>query len=90
MEKLFEISERLMLNVSFDFQRTLLYEIEWDNRLIEVKGARGTGKTTLLLQRVKQIQKDALVLYTSLDLPYFYTNSLFDLADIFQKRGDWH
>lgn len=87
MEKLFEISERLMLNVSFDFQRTLLFEIEWDNRLIEVKGARGTGKTTLLLQRAKQIQKNALVLYTSLDLPYFYTNSLFDLADIFQKRG---
>ncbi len=87
MEKLFEISERLIINVSFDFQRALLYEIEWENRLIEVKGARGTGKTTLLLQRAKKMQKEALVLYTSLDLPYFYTNSLFDLADQFQKKG---
>jgi predicted AAA+ superfamily ATPase len=87
MEKLFEISERLIINVSFQFERALLHEIEWDNRLIEVKGARGTGKTTLLLQRAKQMQKEALVLYTSLDLPYFYTNSLFDLADQFQKKG---
>ncbi len=87
MDKLIEISERLVNRVSFDFKRSLLGEIEWENRLIEIKGARGTGKTTLLLQRAKQLQSTAVVLYTSLDLPYFYSNSLFELADEFYKKG---
>ena len=50
-------------------------------------GKRSTGKTTLMLQRAKELQKNHLVLYTSLDLPYFYTNSIFDLADTFYKSG---
>ncbi|MBP6755706.1 MAG: ATP-binding protein [Bacteroidia bacterium] len=87
MDILFEISERLIRGLSTHFQRYLSQKIEWDNRLVEIKGARGTGKTTLMLQRAKELQKKHLVLYTSLDLPYFYTNSIFDLADTFYKSG---
>jgi predicted AAA+ superfamily ATPase len=87
MEKLNEISERLIQGTSTNFQRYLSKKIEWSNRLIEIKGARGTGKTTLMLQHAKTLQKKETVLYTSLDLPYFYTHSLFDLADTFYKSG---
>ena len=55
--------------------------------MIEVKGARGAGKTTMLLQRAFEVQRGNKVIYVSLDLPYFYSNSLFDLADSFQKMG---
>jgi predicted AAA+ superfamily ATPase len=87
MEKIIEISDRLIRQISNQFKRSFLTEIEWSNRLIELRGARGSGKTTILLQRAKELQKGSNLLYTSLDLPYFYSNSLFDLADTFYKMG---
>lgn len=49
MEKLFEKSARKINNVSTAFKRYLYHKINKSNRLIAIKGARGTGKTTLLL-----------------------------------------
>jgi hypothetical protein len=67
----------------------LFSAIDWDNRLIEIKGARGTGKTTLMLQKAKECRDDLKkkVLYASLDLPYFYAYSIFDLALFFNREG---
>ena len=53
MDILLEQSERLIANTKLDFKRYLFDIIQWDNRLIGIKGARGTGKTTLLLQWIK-------------------------------------
>jgi uncharacterized protein len=57
--------------------------------LIEINGARGVGKTTMLLQRARETgQEDPRkVLYLSLDDPYFYNNSIIDTADYFLKYG---
>ena len=74
MERIIEISDRLIRQISNQFKRSFLTEIEWSNRLIELRGARGSGKTTILLQRAKELQKGSNLLYTSLDLPYFYSN----------------
>jgi predicted AAA+ superfamily ATPase len=72
MEELFNISNRLINRVSFNFQRSLIHEIDWSQRLIEIRGSRGVGKTTLMLQQAKRIRETgASVLYASLDLPYF-------------------
>ncbi|MFW6370659.1 MAG: ATP-binding protein [Bacteroidota bacterium] len=62
--------------------------IDWNNRLIGIKGARGAGKTTLLLQYAKEfLPKDNQTLYVSLDDLYFTENSLVDFAEQFVLQG---
>ncbi len=85
METLFEISERLLEIVDKKFVRSLYKTINWNNRLIEIKGARGVGKTTLMLQRAVELKENTL--YISLDNAYFYKNKLIDLCDYFYKYG---
>lgn len=88
MDQLFEISNRLIQKVNATFKRGLYAEINWSDRLIEIKGSRGVGKTTLMLQKAKEGQENGNnVLYFSADLPFFYKNTLFDIADKFQKHG---
>lgn len=69
--------------------RSALDEIQWDSRLIGIKGARGVGKTTLLLQYIKIKLANELdnSLYVSLDSFWFAENSLLELADNFVKQG---
>ena len=74
MSIVLEISNILIENVALRFRRLLFSAIDWENRLIEIKGARGTGKTTIMLQKAKEYRDDLKkkVLYASLDLPFFY------------------
>lgn len=74
--------------VSVRFVRYLYDQINWDARLIGIKGARGVGKTTLLLQRIKQAHKkpDA-VFYASLDSIWFQSHSLPELVEWLYQRG---
>ena len=53
MEKLFEKFIQKLQFVSTEFTRSIINEINWKSRLIGIKGARGIGKTTLLLQYIK-------------------------------------
>ncbi len=88
MERLINISAKQISNVNLDFKRFLIKEINWNRRLIGIKGARGTGKTTLLLQHIKErFGTSDEVLYVSLDNIYFSENKLFDFADTFIKNG---
>lgn len=89
MKQLFTTFYQLKERVSLDFIRYLYHEIRWDNRLIAITGARGTGKTTLMLQYIKEHYPGYgnEVLYVSLDNIWFTTHSLFELADEFQKMG---
>lgn len=88
MITLLEQSERLVASVSQDFKRYLFDTIKWNNRLIGIKGARGTGKTTLLLQWIKEqklpAEKGA---YFSLDDLYFTNHSLKETVSAFYKNG---
>lgn len=68
--------------------RNFINTIDWSNRFIGIKGSRGVGKTTLLLQYIKQNYKpNNTVLYTSLDNFYFSEQKLYNLADTFYKKG---
>ena len=88
METLISESRQSIANVSLKFKRYLYYRINWENRLITVKGARGVGKTTMLLQYIKkELPDDHTVLYISLDHTFFYDNSIIKLADEFVKIG---
>lgn len=88
MDTLLEQSERLIVSTNLDFKRYLFDVIQWDSRLIGIKGARGTGKTTLLLQWIKEqnlaTEKAA---YFSLDDLYFTEHSLKDTVAQFYKNG---
>lgn len=88
MEELLEISERLISQVELRFKRSLYHKIHWNDRLIGIKGARGVGKTTMLLQWLKaQDLSPRQRAYLSLDELYFTYNSLLDLAKKFYNQG---
>ncbi len=68
--------------------RDFINQVDWSNRFIGIKGNRGVGKTTLLLQYIKLNYKpDNKVLYVSLDSIYFSDISLYIFADTFYKKG---
>lgn len=71
------------------FIRGVMNTIHWDARLVGIKGARGVGKTTLLLQHIKQHYTDNLdaVLYVSLDDLWFAEHGLVETVDTFVKSG---
>ena len=89
MKQLFSAFYRKLEETNMRFMRYLKYEINWNNRLIAITGARGTGKTTLLLQHIKEEHDNSKqdVLYASLDNIYFSTNSLYSLANDFYMLG---
>jgi predicted AAA+ superfamily ATPase len=89
MEDLFEKYQQKLRLTQIEFVRSVMEEINWDARLIGIKGARGIGKTTLLLQYIKLKLSDSLAetLYVSLDTLWFNTHSIVDLATDFVKKG---
>mgnify|MGYP000864988367 FL=1 len=88
MERLFESFIKKLAITNTSFVRSLMNEIEWEARLIGIKGARGVGKTTLLLQYIKlNLPMDKTVLYASVDNIWFSEHKLYDLASDFVKRG---
>ena len=88
MEGLHEKFIRKIEQTKVSFTRSLIHSIHWKARLIGIKGARGVGKTTLILQYIKlNLPIDQSTLYVSLDNIWFAENSLSDLTDQFVKRG---
>lgn len=89
MDKLFEKYQQKISHTSTHFVRSIMADINWESRLIGIKGARGVGKTTLLLQYIKiHLQQDLdNSLYLSLDDIGFSNQSLSDLVDRFVKKG---
>lgn len=69
------------------YRRFLYSKIDYEERLIGILGARGTGKTTLLLQYLKEVSGSKKSLYIIADHPMVVDIGLFSIADEFQKRG---
>lgn len=92
MEKLIELFRKKMTGPLPVFERELERKINWNARLISVRGSRGTGKTTLFLQHIKKTFSNNLnkVLYVNLDNIYFSNNTLVELAEKFASRGGTH
>ena len=88
MEELLDISDLLIARTKVDFKRYLYGKIAWDERLIGIKGARGTGKTTLVLQYLKQKKSENIkTAYFSLDELFFLSNTLVDTVKSFYHSG---
>ncbi len=88
MLQLLEQSQHLLTHIPLTFKRYLFDQIKWNNRLIGVKGARGTGKTTMLLQWLKmQNLPVTQAAYFSLDDLYFSHNYLKETIRNFYLQG---
>ena len=87
MQTLFEYSNRLISNVDKKFTRYLYNTIHWENKLIGIVGPRGVGKTTLVLQYIKNNLDVRHTLYVSAEDFYFAKHRLSDLASDFVKWG---
>ncbi len=89
METLFAKQDRLLKLTSTKIVRELMKQIHWETQLIAIRGARGVGKTTLMLQYIKLNYPtySREVLYCTMDSVFFSNHSLLDLADTFYKNG---
>lgn len=88
IQQLFEKHQKLIRNLNTKFKRDFIKQISWTDRLIGIKGARGVGKTTLLLQYIKETyKKSTSCLYVSMDDLHFPFADLISLADAFEKVG---
>ncbi|QOY53501.1 ATP-binding protein [Candidatus Sulfurimonas baltica] len=85
---MFEDQEKLLTKVSLDKKRYLYNEINWDLKSIGILGQRGLGKTTMMLQYIKENFKNSKnALYISLDTPYMQSVLLIEFAREFEQNG---
>jgi len=87
MRRLYQKYETLLRHTTTDFKRYLYKKISWNSRMIGIIGARGVGKTTMILQYIKENLDSKKALYVSADDIYFGENKLFDLAEDFYKNA---
>jgi predicted AAA+ superfamily ATPase len=87
MKTLYQKFETLLQNTSIDFKRYLYENVSWNSRMIGIIGPRGVGKTTMILQHIKEKLDSKKALYVSADDMYFSENRLLDLADNFYKNA---
>jgi len=91
MENLIKTSQRLVNSVQTKTFRYLYDKIDWDDRLLMIKGARGVGKTTMLLQHIKEtFGPTGPALYASCDNLWFTDNRIVDLVLWHYDHGGTH
>lgn len=89
MDVLYAFYDNLLKQVNDRFFRFLMQSINWEQRMLAIKGPRGSGKTTLMLQYIRYHLKQPreTVLYVTADHYWFYTHNLVETADEFYKNG---
>ncbi|MDE6715122.1 MAG: AAA family ATPase, partial [Muribaculaceae bacterium] len=91
IQPLLNVYHRKIATVDLRFKRYLYNRINWNVRMIGVKGARGVGKTTMLLQHIKENFTNLdEALYVSLDNLWFETHTLEDLVEFLYTHGVTH
>lgn len=92
MEKLFALHDLYVSQVPMAYIRGLMDRIDWRSRLIGIKGPKGVGKSTLMLQFIRKhfADGDRHVLYCSADTGYFTDHTLVDTAAKFVREGGTH
>ena len=87
MQQLQATFHKLLRETSTTFHRYMYDRINWDARMIGLMGPRGIGKTTLVLQHIKEQLPPKESLYVQAEDFYFASHRLTDLADNFAKLG---
>lgn len=89
MDALYRFHNRAIGQVSDSFYRFLYGKINWDQRMLAIKGPRGSGKTTFMLQRIRyDLKKPAnQALYVTADHHWFYGHTLYETVENFYTEG---
>ena len=88
MEAFYRTHAYLVEHTNAPVRRDLMDEIDWSHRLIGIKGTRGVGKTTFLLQYAKEkFGTDRSCLFINMNNFYFSGHTLVEFATEFQRRG---
>lgn len=92
MQRLFNLQDRLLEETPMEIIRKCGMDINWNTRLLAIRGPKGVGKSTLIRQYIRQHYQDGdrTVLYCSLDHNYFADHSILDLAEEFYLKGGKH
>lgn len=88
LQPLFNNYHRKIAKIDLRFKRYLYSQINWKSRMIGIKGPRGVGKTTMLLQHILENYEDIdQTLYASLDDLWFSSHTLVELVDWANRHG---
>lgn len=87
MERLQSVFDKLLRETTSTFHRYMYDRIDWNARVVGLLGPRGVGKTTMVLQYIKENLPRKETLYVVAEDLYFSTNTLVDLADAFARTG---
>lgn len=89
---LLDTSERLVSEVGMEHRRYLFPQIEWDDRLVCIKGPKGTGKTTMMLQRIREAfgARSEKAVYLPADHIWFSSHDMLDAVEYFHTHGYTH
>jgi predicted AAA+ superfamily ATPase len=88
LDTIIKYQNRLLNKFDITYKRYLYKEIDFDDKMIAIYGARGVGKTTILLQYLKQLQQqNKNALYISLDYPFLSGVDLIELVEDFVETG---
>lgn len=92
IEPLLMASERLVSETDMGFRRYLCGRIDWNDRLICIKGPKGTGKTTLILQHIKEAfgAQSEKAVYLALDHLWFASHEVLSVVDWLYANGYTH
>jgi len=81
-------SFRMLLEITpTAFIRSFHEQINWENRLIGLLGQKGVGKSTLILQHIRNYDDPVSTLYVQADDLYFSSHTLYDTAYSFYANG---
>ena len=86
-ETLYSYMRLQLAQTTSDYHRYLYDKVNWNARMLAITGARGVGKSTMVLQYIKEQMPGLRCLYVSADHTYFSTHSLVSVADEFSKDG---
>ncbi len=88
LDKLLSFQNRLKKSHTIQYRRSLYKEIDFDDKMIAIFGARGVGKTTLLFQYLQELEeKGKNALYISMDYPFLVGADLIEIVEEFVESG---
>ena len=88
MDEIFSYHQNILKGITHNFVRSGYEQFDWKSRLMGIKGLRGVGKTTMLLQHIKfKIRNSKEALYVTADHPWFYENTLYSTISEWVKSG---
>ena len=87
MERLQAAFDKLLRETTSTFHRYMYNRIDWNARIVGLLGPRGVGKTTMVLQYIKENLPRKESLYVVAEDLYFASHTLVDLADVFARTG---